>query len=297
MKVSIVTVAFNAAATIEETIRSVLSQEGADFDYIVVDGGSNDGTAAIVERYAPMLSWWTSEPDRSQAEALNKGFARATGDVLGFLNADDVLLPGALRAVADAFVREPRADIVYGEVEWIDAAGRSTGFHAGNIATLDEVLDIYRVWWAQRQWVQPEVFFRRTLKERAGAFDERYHLAFDFDFWVRCFRAGARVSRLPQRLVKFRLHPGQKSSAAGEAADEIRGIVRRHLDDGTPITAAVRRRLEAQLSYDDYQAGRTAGGGFFGAFLRHPGWFFAPEARSRARAACAKLLGNARTGG
>jgi glycosyltransferase involved in cell wall biosynthesis len=297
MKVSIVTVAFNAAGTIDETIRSVLAQESVDFEYIVIDGGSADGTAAIIERYAPKLSWWVSEPDRGQADALNKGFARASGDVLGFLNADDLLLPGALRGVAQAFEREPHADLVYGEVEWIDVAGASTGFHAGNISSLDEVLDIYCVWWEQRQWVQPEVFFRRALKDRVGAFDARYHLAFDFDFWVRCFRQGARVSRLPQRLAKFRRHPGQKSSAAAAAADEIRAIVRRHLDDGAQPTPSLRRRLEAQLSYDAYQSGRTAAGGFFGAFLRHPQWVFSPEARARARAACAKLLRSARTSG
>ena len=297
MKVSIVTVAFNAAATIEETIRSVLAQEGVELEYIVVDGGSHDGTAAIVQRYAPMLSSWVSEPDRGQADALNKGFARASGHVLGFLNADDLLLPGALRTVADAFEREPQIELVYGEVEWIDAAGASTGFHAGNISSLDEVLDIYGVWWAQRQWVQPEVFLRRALKDRVGAFDTRYHLAFDLDFWVRCFRQGARVSRVSQRLAKFRRHPAQKSSAAGEAADEIRAIAKHHLGDGANVTPALRRRLHAQLSYDAYQAGCTAGGGFFGAFLRHPQWLFAPEARARARAACAKLLGSARTSG
>jgi glycosyltransferase involved in cell wall biosynthesis len=295
MKVSIVTVAFNAAATIEQTMRSVLSQEGVDLEYIVVDGGSEDGTVAIIQRYAPMLSWWISEQDRGQTDALNKGFAHATGEVLGFLNADDVLLPGALRAITAAFEREPRVDLVYGEVEWIDFAGSSTGVHAGNISSLDEVLDIYRLWWGQRQWVQPEVFFRRGLKNRVGAFDERYNLAFDFDFWVRCFRHDAHVSRLPQRVVQFRRHAAQKSSASAKAADEIRAIVRRHLDEGAAITPALRRRLEAQLSYDEYQSGRASAGGFLGAFLRHPQWIFAPEARARARAACAELIGNART--
>jgi hypothetical protein len=185
---------------------------------------------------------------------------------------------------------------VYGEVEWIDDAGRGAGFHAGNISSLDEVLDIYGVWWAQRQWVQPEVFFRRSLKERVGVFDERYDLAFDFDFWVRCFRQGARVSRLPRRLAQFRRHTAQKSAASAKAADEIRAIVRHHLGDGARVTPSLRRRLEAQLSYDAYQSG-SGDGGFLGAFLRHPQWIFAPEARARAHAACAKLMGNARTGG
>ncbi|MGB8167987.1 MAG: glycosyltransferase, partial [Chthoniobacteraceae bacterium] len=107
MKVSIVTVSFNSARTIEETIQSVLSQEGIEIEYIIVDGASRDGTAEIIRRYEKKLAWWVSEPDRGQVDALNKGFAHATGEVLGFLNADDVMLPGALKQACARFTKEP----------------------------------------------------------------------------------------------------------------------------------------------------------------------------------------------
>jgi glycosyltransferase involved in cell wall biosynthesis len=290
VKISLVTPCFNSADFLEETIRSVLAQDIPDLEYFIIDGGSTDGTVDIIRRYADRLSGWTSEKDSGQVDALNKGFARATGEIVGFINADDVLLPGALQAVLQAFTRRPEVELVYGEVEWIDAEGRATGSHAGEISSLEEALDIYRVWWSQRQWVQPEVFYRRTLKDRVGAFNERYNLAFDFDFWVRCFRAEARVEKLPEPLVQFRVHENQKSRAATQAADEIRAIVRYHLDDGAAISPAHRRRLEARLSYDRYQLGQAERSSFFRALLGNPSWLRAPEVRDRIRAACTRLF-------
>ena len=133
MKVSIITPCYNAAATIEETIRSVLDQQGVDLEYIVCDGGSTDGTADIIRRYESRLAWWVSERDRGQVDAINKGFTHATGDVLGFLNGDDVLVPGALQKVCAAFANEPEAELVQGEIEWIDFAGHSLGTHLGDV--------------------------------------------------------------------------------------------------------------------------------------------------------------------
>jgi glycosyltransferase involved in cell wall biosynthesis len=290
VKISLVTPCFNSAAYLEETIGSVFAQDIPELEYFIVDGGSTDGTLEVIRRYADRLAGWVSEKDSGQTEALNKGFARATGDIVGFINADDVLRPGALQAVLKAFAQQPEIDLVYGQVEWIDGGGRPTGSHAGDISNLDEALDIYHVWWSERQWVQPEVFYRRTLKERVGVFDERYHLAFDFDFWVRCFRAGAQVARLPELLVQFRIHPNQKSRAAAQAADEIRTIVRRHLDDGAEILPGTRRRLEARLSYDLYQSESGARPSFLRALVDNPSWLRAPEVRDRIRAACARCL-------
>jgi len=286
-----VTPCFNAARFIRETLGSVLHQEFDHIEYVVVDGGSTDGTAEIIQSQSDSLAWWVSEPDEGQASALNKGFARSTGDVLGFINGDDVLMPGAIRAVAQAFAAHPEVEIIYGGVEWIDASGASLGRHTGEISSLTDILDIYRVWWGRRQWVQPEVFFRRQLWERIGVFDTQYHLAFDFDYWVRCFVAGACALQIPQCLVRFRLHKNQKSTASRQAAAEIRQIVKRALDAEMVIPRAFRRRLGAQLSYDLYQsndAGAAQRQKSFGrALLQHPEWLlYAPEARERLRAAC-----------
>lgn len=292
MKVSLVTPCFQAARFIRATIDSILAQDGADLEYGIVDGASTDGTVEIIRSYEARLAWWLSEKDRGQTDALNKGFARTTGEILGFINADDVLLPGALDAVTAAFAADPELDLVYGEVEWIDAEGRSQGHHAGNISTLGEVLDLQRVWWANRQWVQPEVFFRRQLWERVGAFDTRYNLAFDFDYWVRCFLADARVKRLPRPLVQFRLHEAQKSAASRRAADEIRAIVGRALASHPPLDSALRHRVAADLSYDLYQSSDPATRpSFLRALLRNPGWLLhSKAARDRAKRACIRFF-------
>lgn len=292
MKISLVTPCYQASRFIRETIDSVLSQDGVEIEYGIADGASTDGTVEIIRSYESRLSWWLSERDAGQTDALNKALARTSGDILGFLNADDVLQPGALGAVAAAFAADPTIDIVYGGVEWIDAESRRTGTHAGEISTLGEVLDLQRVWWAGRQWVQPEVFFRRSLWQRVGAFDTRYHLAFDFDFWVRCFLAGARVKRLPQSLVRFRLHADQKSSASRRAADEIRTIIGRALDQNPPIPAELRKRIAAELSYDLYQSSdeRTRPT-FVQALAQHPEWLWrCPAVRNRLKSACVRLL-------
>ncbi len=280
MKVSIVTPCFNAVATIEETIRSVLDQEGVEVEYIIADGGSTDGTADIIRRYESRLAWWVNERDRGQVDAINKGFARATGDVLGFLNGDDAFIPGALKKVCATFAAEPNADIVHGGVEWIDFEGRPLGTHLGDMTSLEDALDIFRVWWGNRQWVQPEVFYRRALKERVGVFDERYNLAFDYDFWVRCFRAGARASRVPETLVRFRRHDAQKSVDATRANDEIRAILAEHLADRPETSPWTRRRLRAELDYDLYRSGATRPP-FAAELLRHPSWIFSTKVRER----------------
>jgi glycosyltransferase involved in cell wall biosynthesis len=281
VKISVVTACFNAAATIEETLRSVLDQPGIDLEYLVVDGASTDGTTEIIRRYAPRLAHFISEPDRGQVDALNKGFARATGDIQCFLNGDDAFLPGALRDVCAAFSTAPDREIAYGGLEWIDLAGQPLGPHHGEIESLDDILDIFRVWWAQKQWVQPEVFFRRSLKERVGPLDERYHLAFDYDFWVRCFLAGARVVRLEQPLVRFRRHANQKSTDTTRGDHEIRTILAEHLAHPR-VPPALRRRLGAQLSYDRYQSAPASSRNPFGwSLLCEPRWLSVPAVRQR----------------
>ena len=256
------------------------------------DGASTDGTVELARSFARPGDTIVSEPDTGQPDALNRAMARMGGDIIGFLNADDLLAPDAAARVLAFFAENPHVDLVCGSVEWIDVEGKVTGTHAGRIESLDDVLDIYGVWWAQRQWVQPEVFFRRALWEKVDGFDTGYDLAFDYDFWVRCFLAGVRVAHIPEVLTRFRIHPAQKSSAAECAADEIRSVVQKHLP-GAAIQPARRRAIEAQLSYDLYQSGRaeTKRSAFLPALLRHPQWLLAPPARARLQAACARAFG------
>ncbi|MEA3208413.1 MAG: hypothetical protein QOE70_1470 [Chthoniobacter sp.] len=288
----------NGARFLSATLAS-LNAQGTPVRWWLQDGGSTDGTVEMARSLARPEDVIVSEADGGQADALNRAIPKMGGEVIGFINGDDLLAPEAAARVLDFFAAHPEVDLVYGAVEWIDAQGGVTGTHTGRIQSLDEVLDIYGVWWNQRQWVQPEVFYRRALFEKVGGFDSRYQLAFDYDFWVRCFLAGARVAHLPAVLARFRLHPAQKSRAAEAAADEIRAILRRHLDRRPPIRTPHRWALEARLSYDLFQSGKAAPGArrrsFFGDFLRHPHWLLSPEARTRAQAACRRLLAGRRS--
>jgi hypothetical protein len=150
---------------------------------------------------------------------------------------------------------------------------------------MSEILDIYGVWWNKRNWVQPEVFWRRSLWDRVGPFNEEFDLAFDYDFWVRCFNEGARVRRLPRVLAKFRRHSAQKSMAASKAAAEIRTIVLRKLNSVDSLNFWCRFNLQNRLSYDMYQSGQSGlpRPQFFRALLGHPHWLLLPEVRKRLR--------------
>lgn len=285
---------FNCARFLAATLESLNSQ-GDAVRWWLQDGASSDDTASIARKLARPGDAVTSEPDSGQPDALNRAMKTMGGEIIGFINGDDLLAPGAARKVLDFFAANPDVDLVYGSVEWIDVDGRVTGQHTGRIATPGEVLDIYGVWWNERQWVQPEVFFRRSLWEKVGGFDTSYDLTFDYEYWVRCFLAGARVAHLPEVLCRFRVHADQKSASAERAADEIRHVVRRHLPTAG---VSLRRRwsIEAQLCYDLYQCGKSSasGGRFLTEFLRHPHWLLSPLARARAWAACLRRMGSQR---
>jgi glycosyltransferase involved in cell wall biosynthesis len=258
------------------------------------DGGSTDRTLEIARAKARPEDTIMSERDEGQTDALNRAFAKMGGSIVGFINGDDILAPGTAERVVTFFDDHPHVDLIYGCVEWMDAGGQVTGFHRGRIDSLAELLDVYNVWWGEKQWVQPEVFFRRSLFERVGGFNCEYNLAFDYDFWVRCMLAGARVAHTPAITARFRIHVAQKSTAANRAADEIRAIVQRHLPKAR-INLWRRLKLRAALSYDLYQLGRTTPDGaqrasFARALLLHPHWWLSPLARSRAQSSLAKAL-------
>ena len=281
---------FNGERFLADTLAS-LNANGARLRWWLQDGASKDRTLEIARGFARPGDTVASEPDRGQADALNTAMKKMGGEIIGFINGDDVLAENAAERVLDFFAEHSDTDLVFGSVDWIDEHGALTGTHTGRIESLGDALDIYGVWWRRRQWVQPEVFFRRALWEKVGGFDPAYHLAFDYDFWVRCFRAGARVAHLPATLTRFRIHAGQKSAAAESAADEIRAIVRKTLAAGPPLNPVRRWKIEAQLGYDLYQSGKSgAGGGFLSTILRHPHWLLSPHARQRAQAACVRLF-------
>jgi glycosyltransferase involved in cell wall biosynthesis len=232
-KISIVTPSLNQGAFIEETILSVLHQGYPNVEHIVVDGLSGDATPAILERYRDRLAHVASEKDKGQSEAINKGFARATGDILTWLNADDMLAPGALAAVALAFATS-EADMVAG-ICVIQDAGRVQHRHLTAAAEgpleLDELLDLEGGWLSGEFFYQPEVFFSRALWQRAGArVDESLYYSMDYELWLRFAEAGAVLHAIGRPLALFRVHPDQKTHAPERFQAELRRLRAAYLE-------------------------------------------------------------------
>jgi glycosyltransferase involved in cell wall biosynthesis len=178
---------------LEAALRSVLLQDGPEVELIVVDGGSRDGSVEVLEKYDPWLSRWTSEPDRGQAHAINKGLARATGDVLGWLNSDDLLLPGALDRIATAFARRSDLSVVCGFRKVLDAGGAFVRNWVRDLPTAHYLRHYCCV-------AQETVYWRRQVLERLGPLDESFHYALDYDYWLRMLAAGYELTPLPAYL-------------------------------------------------------------------------------------------------
>jgi glycosyltransferase involved in cell wall biosynthesis len=201
MKISIVTISFNQVKYLEEAMTSVLSQDEVDLEYIVVDPGSTDGSRELIERYRARLDRTIFEPDRGAADGLNRGFAAATGEIFGFLNSDDVLLPGALHKVCRFFETHPACDVVMGSGFMVDAQGqrirriRSAGF------TVD------RYFYGAASWLQQSTFFRREAFDGAGGFNVDNRSCWDGELVLEMVLRGAQVFYLHDDLSLFRVHP------------------------------------------------------------------------------------------
>ncbi len=209
MLVSIITPSFNQSRFLETAMRSVLEQKGVGIEYIVVDGGSTDGSREIIEKYAGSLAWWVSEKDRGQTDALNKGFSHAHGDVLAWLNSDDRYYPGAVKEAVEFLAANPGVGMVYGDVDFIDANDSVIGrFPAAQT-------DYRRLRQGYVHVSQQASFFRADLWRRVGPLDPSFFFAMDYDLWVRL----ARISELkyvPRMWASFRLHGGGKTIHADD---------------------------------------------------------------------------------
>ncbi|MBI5381817.1 MAG: glycosyltransferase [Opitutae bacterium] len=208
-KLTVVTPSFNQAAFLEATMRSVLDQPGVRIDYIVQDGGSTDGSAALLQRYAHRLKHAESARDAGQADALFRGFAHTEcgpDDVMAYLNSDDVLMPGAARFVAEFFARHPEIDAVYGHRVLIDDDDREIGRWYTPRRACDNLL-------LQDLIPQETLFWRRRVWDRVGGIDTSFHFALDWDLLLRFAATGAKIARLPWFLASFRVHAQQKTQA------------------------------------------------------------------------------------
>jgi glycosyltransferase involved in cell wall biosynthesis len=215
-------------------MRSVLEQRYPNIEYIVLDGGSTDGSLDIIRRYAGRLRHWSSQPDHGQAHAINLGFGQSKGEIMAWLNSDDLLLPGAVGEVVRHFQTHPDIDVVYGHRIVIDAQGAEVGRWI-----LPRHSSAALLW---RDWVPQETLFwrRRAWEKIGGAVDEGLAFAVDWDLLLRFQRAGVRFARLPRFLGAFRTHPQQKSLAWLEETgrSEFERIRLRYIGQGLPAIVA-----------------------------------------------------------
>ena len=207
--ISIVTPSYQQACYLERTLRSVLSQDYPSLEYVVQDGASSDGSVEILHRYERMLAGWASEPDHGQAEAINRGFARTSGEIMGWLNSDDLLLPGSLSTVSRYFAEHPDVDVVYGDRVLVDENDHEIGVwilprHDDAILRVADYVPQETLFWRRRVW-----------DAVGGRLDTTFSYALDWDLLLRFQESGARMVHLKRFLGAFpRLRRAQKTTAS-----------------------------------------------------------------------------------
>lgn len=203
-KISVVTPSFNQAQYLEETIKSVLDQQYPNLEYIIIDGGSDDGSIEIIQKYSEHLAYWVSEPDEGQTDALIKGFERASGEIMAWLCSDDLYEPYTLREVTETFGRNPHWQVVYGDSLWIDTDGRY-------IRPKKEIGFNRFIWLYEGNYIpQPSTFWRRGIYEQVGGLDRQWDLAMDADLWIR-FAEFTGLYHVPRVWSRMRDYPEQKN--------------------------------------------------------------------------------------
>jgi len=214
--VSIITPSYNQVKYLEDTIQSVIQQDYPNLEYIIVDGGSTDGSPEVIERYQDKFAWWVSESDQGQADAINKGFRKATGEIVAWLNSDDLYLPGTISSAVELFQKNPAAGVIYGDAVSADADGR----------LLNELRFSS---WGTRDFLQfniicqPAVFMKRSIVEKVGYLDPNYHFFLDHQLWIRLSRETEFVHH-PEIWAVSRYHQDAKNvtMASGCGAEVIK---------------------------------------------------------------------------
>ncbi len=241
--VSIITPSYNQVEFLEATIRSVLGQDYPHIEYIIMDGESTDGSLAIIEKYANQLAYWISEPDRGQADAINKGLQKATGEILAWINSDDLYMAGAVEDAVRTLDAHPEAGMVYADGLMVDARGKLLDPHHYRTYSLLDLLCFEVL-------LQPTVFLRRSIYEHVGSLDDQYHLILDHEYWIRIAQQ-APIMHVPSFWAAERTHLGAKTiSQASVFVDEAERMIRQ-AEQSPSLGALIRenhRKVYASLN-------------------------------------------------
>lgn len=238
LTISVVTPSFNQGHFIEKTIRSVLDQDYTNLEYFIQDGSSTDHSIEIIKRYQENLTGWVSIPDNGQTQAINLGFAKTQGEIMAYLNSDDLLLPGALACVADYFHLHPHIDVVYGNRLLIDEEGQEIGRwilpgHDSKVLSWADYIPQETLFWRRRIW-----------DKVGGKLDESFRFAMDWDLLVRFKEAGAQFAHIPFFLGAFRIHEKQKtSSVIKQIGLKEMARIRKRMLGYTPTPKEIRKAI------------------------------------------------------
>ena len=240
--VSIVTPSFNQSAYLEHTIRSVLEQDYSNFEYIVIDGASTDGSVDIIKKYSSRLAYWVSEKDLGQADAINKGMSRAKGEIVAWLNSDDYYLPHAIKSAAAALEANPQVMMIYGNMLAVNQTSQTINQLRYRPLTLEDLLCFQIIG-------QPAVFMRRVAFEKAGGLDTSFHFMLDHQLWLKIAAQGPMV-HVDETWSAARFHPQAKNraQAPGFGREAFRVLDWAETQsDLAPILQRVQRRARASV--------------------------------------------------
>lgn len=283
--VTIVTPSFRQVAFLEAAIRSVIEQDYPRIEYIIIDGGSTDGSVDVIRRYERQIAWWVSAPDRGQADAIATGWERGSGEILGWLNADDVYLPGAVRRAVDALERATEATLAYGRCDLVDEA-------TGTIRALEVVpLGLADVLARRGLIAQPAAFAPARAVREVGGLDRSLRFVMDFDLWIRLLTRGPATFIDGPPLARYRQHAATKSRMAAAAfAWELLGVLDRYY--GRPDVPGSAREVRAIAYAQAHLVGARAALGSDRDLVAAIGWLlraFRAHPPSAARAVRAVL--------
>jgi glycosyltransferase involved in cell wall biosynthesis len=249
-KISIITPSLNQGDFIEQTILSVLSQDYPNLEYLVVDGGSSDATLGVLAKYSGKVTW-LSEVDKGQTDAINKGLRRATGSIVGYLNADDLLLPGTLKKVEQAFSNHPQTGWVTGKCRIVDEENNEIrrpitvyknillGLHSFSSLLMTNYIS------------QPATFWRREALESIGYLDENLRYVMDYEYWLRLYSKSPPVF-IPEYLAAFKIHQSSKTTSTGHKdiyVDEEKIVVKRYVHSRFQMSLHNVHRLMMTFAY------------------------------------------------